>query len=215
MSERLLIKRTGAELDHPSRKTTTHTQLQSPDPFHLPVYTCAWGDEVPPWLRLPFPSHTTIDQPIQRSAGKKREEIEQKDHILNDQTPTLQRKVVSATPLEENQLASRIQSARGAGHLLDEGIQHTLEQGWEAELSHLRIHTDAEADHLARSVSAIAFTTGADLFFRSGAYQPASTQGLHLLAHEATHAIQQATDPLTNSISVSCVKDYKTGQEST
>lgn len=122
-------------------------------------------------------------------------------------------KAVLPFPLEEeNQLQSRIQAARSNGHPLDKQIQQRLEQGLGAELSGVRIHTDAQADYLSRTVNAMAFTTGSDIFFRSEAYNPGSSQGMHLLTHEATHAVQQAQGPvagrqLTGSISISDPSD--------
>ena len=104
--------------------------------------------------------------------------------------------VHSSALQEESQLQSRIHSARSSGHHLDKQTQQQLEQGLGTTLSSVRVHTDKEADHLSRAVNAIAFTTGPDIFFRSGMYRPGSLQGLHLLAHEATHVVQQATDQL-------------------
>src|SRR5206468_69253 len=68
-----------------------------------------------------------------------------------------------------------------------------------AYLSGVRVHTDGEADRLSRSVSAAAFTTGPNIFFRSGTYNPSSSKGLQLLAHEATHVIQQASGPVAGT----------------
>jgi hypothetical protein len=93
-------------------------------------------------------------------------------------------------------LAADVQGA-AAGTPLPEPVQRRLETGLGADLSGVRVHTDAEADRLSRSVDAVAFTTGSDIFFRSGAYDPGSTAGLHLLAHEATHTVQQATGQVT------------------
>jgi hypothetical protein len=59
------------------------------------------------------------------------------------------------------------------------------------DFSGVRIHRDAEADSLSRSLRANAFTTGNDIFFKSNAYDPASTEGQKLLAHELTHVFQQ------------------------
>lgn len=42
-----------------------------------------------------------------------------------------------------------------------------------------------------RSISAKAFTTKQDVFFRQGAYQPESREGQTLIAHELTHVVQQ------------------------
>jgi hypothetical protein len=55
----------------------------------------------------------------------------------------------------------------------------------------VRVHADGEADQVARSVQATAFTHGSDIYFSQGAYAPASASGQHLLAHELTHVVQQ------------------------
>src|SRR5439155_151310 len=79
------------------------------------------------------------------------------------------------------------------------GVQRQMEGAMGADLSGVRVHTDGEADHLARSVDSVAFTTGNDIFFRSGAYNPGTAEGQHLLAHEATHTIQQAQGPVAGT----------------
>jgi hypothetical protein len=53
------------------------------------------------------------------------------------------------------------------------------------------VHTGTNADALSRSLQARAFTTGQDIFFRSGEYSPASSSGQKLIAHELTHTKQQ------------------------
>ena len=60
-----------------------------------------------------------------------------------------------------------------------------------ADFSQVKVHTDAHADQLSRSIQANAFTTGNDVFFKQGAYDPSSSSGQELLAHELTHVIQQ------------------------
>src|SRR5262249_45426008 len=57
----------------------------------------------------------------------------------------------------------------------------------------VRIHDDARADASARAHGAAAYADGASLFFRSGAYAPATAAGRKLLAHELTHVAQRAT----------------------
>jgi hypothetical protein len=47
----------------------------------------------------------------------------------------------------------------------------------------------------------VAFTSGRDVFFSSGAFRPDSSEGLRLLAHEAAHAVQQAAGPVPGKLS--------------
>jgi hypothetical protein len=62
------------------------------------------------------------------------------------------------------------------------------------------VHADSEADHLSRSLEAVAFTSGTDIFFSSGSYNPDSQQGQHLLAHEVAHTVQQAQGPVAGTV---------------
>ena len=66
-----------------------------------------------------------------------------------------------------------------------------MEQAFNADFSGVKVHTGAESDTLNRSLSARAFTSGHDVFFRQGEYNPDSTAGQELLAHELTHVVQQ------------------------
>jgi hypothetical protein len=70
--------------------------------------------------------------------------------------------------------------------------------GW--NFSSVRVHNDAKAHTLAREVSARAFTLNPHIFFDSSQYQPESTEGRHLLAHELTHVVQQSEGRLSRKI---------------
>jgi len=88
-------------------------------------------------------------------------------------------------------LEAAIQRARGSGQPLSRGIRAPMEQAFGADFGGVRVHTDTESDLLNRSIQARAFTTGHDIFFRQGAYDPRSRGGQELLAHEMTHVVQQ------------------------
>jgi hypothetical protein len=53
-------------------------------------------------------------------------------------------------------------------------------------------HASAAADRACRTLGARAFTTGQDIYFAAGAFQPGTRAGLRLLAHEVAHVVQQA-----------------------
>ena len=92
-------------------------------------------------------------------------------------------------------LADRLGAARGAGAPLPDALLDRFEaRGTDA--SGVRVHTGAAADRLARDTGSRAFASGRDLFFRSGAYDPASSAGVRLLAHEVAHVGQQARGEL-------------------
>ena len=84
-----------------------------------------------------------------------------------------------------------IQRARGGGQAMDSGTRSRMEPAFGADFSGVRVHTDAQADVLSESLSARAFTTGKDIFFRQADYNPGSSSGRELIAHELTHVVQQ------------------------
>ncbi|MFP5274850.1 MAG: DUF4157 domain-containing protein [Coleofasciculus sp.] len=88
-------------------------------------------------------------------------------------------------------LESSIQRAKGGGQPLGDGIRERMEGAFGADFSGVRVHTDGTSDQLNQSIQAKAFTTGQDVFFRKGAYNPGSRGGQELLAHELTHVVQQ------------------------
>jgi Domain of unknown function (DUF4157)/Effector protein len=88
-------------------------------------------------------------------------------------------------------LTTAIDAARGSGQPLDASLQRSMGRSMGADFSGVKVHTDSQADQLNRSIQAQAFTTGQDVFFRQGAYEPGSLGGQELIAHELTHVVQQ------------------------
>jgi hypothetical protein len=93
----------------------------------------------------------------------------------------------------DEDVATRIDRERGGGQSLDGALQARMGEAMGHDLSGVRVHTSREADSLNRQLSAKAFTTGKDVFFRAGAYDPHSSGGQELIAHELTHVVQQAS----------------------
>jgi hypothetical protein len=65
-----------------------------------------------------------------------------------------------------------------------------MEEAFGADFRRVRLHRDLESDELCRSLSARAFTFGDHIFLRRGQDAGASA-GMHLLAHELAHVVQQ------------------------
>jgi len=105
------------------------------------------------------------------------------------------------------EVESSIQRARGGGHGLDGSVRAQMETSLGADLSGVRVHTGSEADRLNQAVSARAFTTGSDVFFRQGEYSPGSSTGRELLAHELTHVVQQDGAPVQAKLTLGPVDD--------
>jgi Domain of unknown function (DUF4157) len=105
-----------------------------------------------------------------------------------------------------------IAARKGTGRPLDAASRERFGAGLGDELTDVRVHDDSEADALARSVSARAFTVGADLFFAEGAHKPGTGAGDSLLAHELTHVVQQRGAPAAGGLTVSEPGDALEGE---
>lgn len=106
-------------------------------------------------------------------------------------------------PSVERAIASR----RGGGEALDSAVRQRFAPGL-GNLDDVRVHTDAGAHALARSVSARAFVVGTDVYFGRGEYRPGTSDGDRLLAHELTHVTQQRGASATGGLTVSQPGDH-------
>lgn len=83
-------------------------------------------------------------------------------------------------------------AAQAPGKPLDKRPRQLMESRFGRDFSDVRIHTEDRAADSAEKLNANAFTSGRDIYFGRGQYQPESSAGQHLLAHELTHTVQQA-----------------------
>jgi len=78
-----------------------------------------------------------------------------------------------------------------------------MESVFNTDFSSVKIHTGG---YQAESIGALAFTTGNDIYFAQGYYNPNTTHGQRLLGHELTHVVQQRNgrvrNPFENGITV-------------
>ncbi len=91
------------------------------------------------------------------------------------------------------EIGSAIAAEQGGGSPLPAPLRSEMEHHLGVGLDAVRVHTGARADELSRSVQADAFTTGTDIFFGGGRYDPGSGGGRELIAHELAHVVQQGT----------------------
>ncbi|MDT9273870.1 MAG: DUF4157 domain-containing protein [Limnospira sp. PMC 737.11] len=86
---------------------------------------------------------------------------------------------------------SSLRREKGGGQPLNENLQSQMGRAMGADFGGVRIHQNSPANQLNQSIQAKAFTTGKDIFFKQGEYQPESRGGQKLIAHELTHVVQQ------------------------
>lgn len=78
----------------------------------------------------------------------------------------------------------------GGGQQLPTGIRAQMESAFGRSFAGVRIHT--ETDAAAKALGADAVAMGSHLHFGEGQYDPSSTSGKALIAHELTHVVQAA-----------------------
>ena len=81
-------------------------------------------------------------------------------------------------------------SSESPGRPMPETTRTEMESCFGEDFSSVNIHTDERATQMSQELNAQAYTIGNDIFFNSGAYNPGSTAGGHLLAHELSHVVQ-------------------------
>lgn len=89
------------------------------------------------------------------------------------------------------EVADVLRRRQGQGRPLEPAVAQRMGAAMDADLGGVRIHDDAEADTIARSVQSVAFTAGSDVYFSRGTYAPGTPGGDRLLGHELAHVVQQ------------------------
>ena len=97
----------------------------------------------------------------------------------------------AGAPSVSGPVQSAINSKSTGGEPLASDVRGYMEPRFNADFSNVRIHHDTESAGLSNQLSARAFTYENHIFFSRGQYQPGTSEGKQLLAHELTHTIQQ------------------------
>jgi hypothetical protein len=163
-----------------------------------------------------------LEHRIDEATGRPRRPEKQADRgptawistVGNAAAARLFRRTAGGGGVVDERVAGEIQERRGGGGELDHRVRDELGPTLGHDFSDVRVHTDARADALNRAVHAEAFTTGRDIFFRSGKYDPTSNEGRRLLAHELTHVVQQRDAPPATELTVSDPGDASERQAS-
>jgi outer membrane protein OmpA-like peptidoglycan-associated protein len=89
----------------------------------------------------------------------------------------------------------------GGGRPLPDSERSFFEPRFGRDFSGVRIHAESQAAaQAASSVNALAYTMNNDVVFGKGQYQPGTSSGRSLLAHELTHVVQQGAAAETPNV---------------
>jgi len=179
------------------------------------------------------------DNPYEKEADRVAEKIvnmplaDSKDISLQKDQDTLNRKCTKCEmEKEEGELIihRKVQSSSSAyleppdeivqkidpiktseGSSLDYSTRNFMEPRFGFNFGDVRIHTDSNASKANASINARAFTMGNDIYFNHGEYNPETTQGRKLLAHELTHVVQQTGEQNQLSFETNSLKTSTLG----
>ncbi len=169
----------------PAMKSTTES-LYAPDTVRRKCAACSGGGELCP----------ECEGELQRQPAEEEEELRAK--AAPGQTP-------SSSPL----LEANIHSLRGGGQPLPASQRGFFEPRFATDFSAVRVHTGPGAGEMARSLNARAFTVGSEIVFGQAEYNPVSSAGLQLLAHELTHVVQQSGESRSALPQLQCAVRFR------
>ncbi len=95
---------------------------------------------------------------------------------------------------ETTWLQRKIEGSQGGGEDISSDTREYMENRFQMDFSRVKVHNNTTADELSTRLQAKAFTTGNNIYFKKGNYNPHTKDGKQLLAHELTHVVQQNTE---------------------
>src|SRR5215831_15072367 len=96
------------------------------------------------------------------------------------------RPIAAGTDDRDEQLSRAV----SGGTSLPSGTRHLFESRFGRDFSKVRVHNDASANSTAGRLGAAAFAEGTNIYFAAGRYEPSTTAGRWILAHELAHVAQ-------------------------
>jgi hypothetical protein len=141
------------------------------------------------------PLAATVTPIIQRHQLPLKKGGDEEEKLEEEEEGSVQRR--AATPTAGGfeagpDIEQKLAAGAGRGQSLPDTVRGDMEQRIGSDFSGVKVHTGSDAVQLNRDLSAQAFTHGKDIYFGAGKYNPAASEGKHLLAHELTHVVQQS-----------------------
>ena len=101
---------------------------------------------------------------------------------------------------ERHQDGSQVERHESEGpQPLDDSTRGWMERAFDHNFGDVRVHTDDSAARSARAHNAAAYTIDRNVVFDAGRYDPASTEGKALIAHELAHVVQQSRHSISST----------------
>jgi hypothetical protein len=149
--------------------------------------------------RVPAGPEREKDKPVQKMGAPEKEKdkiAQKKDEPKKEEenkegAAPVQKKPEGGGPKASQQLSNQIENSAGKGKSLPAKTLKEMNSSFGADFDNVSVHHDGESASMNRELQAQAFTHGRDIYFNSGKYNPDTSEGKFLLAHELTHVVQQ------------------------
>ena len=145
-----------------------------------------------------MPEHNFVQRKCAHCEEEEKKQVQRKP-ISESITSNILAKGESGTSVG-NSISNKINSSQDSGSSMGNDAQSFMQSRFGKDFSQVKIHTDNTAVQLNKDLNAKAFTTGNDIYFNEGQYQPSSDSGKHLLAHELAHTVQQGNGTIRRCI---------------
>jgi hypothetical protein len=156
----------------------------------------------------PAPATAAGPPPLQRVSAETSPERDDGDTAPEEEQQEIQRLASAGNAAPPADAAAALRASDGAGEPIPPALRGAMEAGIGAEFSAVRVHADARAASLCESVSARAFTHGANVYFNRGEYRPDAREGRRVLAHELVHVVQQGAAGAAPSVQRMAALDH-------
>ncbi len=97
-------------------------------------------------------------------------------------------------------LEPQLRRATSGGEALPATVRAFFEPRFGEDLSHVRIHRDADAAESARALGARAYALGSHIAFSAGRWAPGTDAGDRLIAHELAHTTANGKGPIRRMV---------------
>jgi hypothetical protein len=148
-------------------------------------------------MRMPDPDLSITAIPAQLSRKCTACEEEEKAKMLQSKPATPTGAAADAAPPIVHEVL------RSPGQPLDAANRAFFEPRFGYDFSRVRIHTDTKAAESTTATNALAYTVGEHIAFAANRYEPGTSVGRKLLAHELAHVVQQNARTLARQMDTS------------
>ncbi len=160
-------------------------------------------EEEKPAQKKDDPMKKEEEKPVQKKEEHEKnpsaDEAMENKKEKGDKPPLMAKANNNSTTQDTEGIAGKLQLLKDKGNPLPHQLKNEMSRNIGADFSGVNIHTGNESSELNKQMGAQAFTHGNNIYFNDGKYNPQTSAGKHLLAHELTHVVQQGAVPRAKS----------------